>query len=48
VSTHVSNSILKFADDTKVVGLITKNDGTVYREEVRAMTSPSTSTKRKN
>ena len=30
-----SNTIIKFADDTTVVGLITNNNGTAYREEVR-------------
>jgi hypothetical protein len=30
-----SNTIIKFADDTAVVGLITNSDETVYREEVR-------------
>jgi hypothetical protein len=30
-----SNTIIKFADDTTVVGLIPDNDETVYREEVR-------------
>ena len=30
-----SNTIIKFADDTTVVGLITNNDETTYREEVR-------------
>jgi Holliday junction resolvase len=34
---HASNSIIKFADDTAVVGLITNNDETAYREEVRAL-----------
>jgi hypothetical protein len=34
---HASNSIIKFADDTTVVDLITKNDETAYREEVRAL-----------
>jgi hypothetical protein len=34
---HNSNTILKFADDTTVVGLITKNDVTAYREEVREL-----------
>ena len=34
---HVSNSIIKFADDTTIVGLITNNDETAYREEVRAL-----------
>ena len=33
---YVSKSIIKFADDTTVVGLITNNDETAYREEVRA------------
>jgi hypothetical protein len=37
VATHASNSIIKFADDTIVVGLITNNDETAYREEVRAL-----------
>ncbi|CDQ77127.1 unnamed protein product [Oncorhynchus mykiss] len=32
---HASNSIIKFADDTPVVGLITYNDKAAYREEVR-------------
>jgi hypothetical protein len=31
-----SNSIIKFADDTTVVGLIANNDETAYREEVKA------------
>ena len=37
VAKHSSNSIIKFADDTTVVGLITNNDETAYREEVRAL-----------
>jgi hypothetical protein len=37
VAMHASNSINMFADDTTVVGLITNNDETVYREEVRAL-----------
>ena len=37
VTMHTSNSIIKFADDTTVVGLITNNDETAYREEVRAL-----------
>jgi hypothetical protein len=37
VAMHASNSIIKFADDTRVVGLITNNDETTYREEVRAL-----------
>ena len=32
---HDSNTIIKFAVDTTVVGLITDNDETAYREEVR-------------
>ena len=46
---HDSNTIIKFADDTTVVGLITDNDKTAYGEEVRDLvvwcrttTSPST------
>ena len=35
VAKHVSNTIIKFADDTTVVGPITDNDETAYREEVR-------------
>ena len=31
---HDYNTIIKFADDTTMVGLITDNDETVYREEV--------------
>ena len=37
VAMHASNSIIKFADDTTVVGLITNNDETAYGEEVRAL-----------
>jgi hypothetical protein len=32
---HDSNTIIKFADDTAVVDLITDNDDIAYREEVR-------------
>uniref|UniRef100_A0A8C1PS38 Reverse transcriptase domain-containing protein n=1 Tax=Cyprinus carpio TaxID=7962 RepID=A0A8C1PS38_CYPCA len=32
---HCSNSIIKFADDTTVIGLIRDNDETAYREEVQ-------------
>uniref|UniRef100_A0AAZ3RDD3 Reverse transcriptase domain-containing protein n=1 Tax=Oncorhynchus tshawytscha TaxID=74940 RepID=A0AAZ3RDD3_ONCTS len=32
-----SNTITKFSDDTTVVGLITDNDKTAYREEVRVL-----------
>jgi hypothetical protein len=37
VVTHTSKSIIKFADNTTVVGLITNNNETAYREEVRAL-----------
>ncbi len=33
-ATHSSNVIVKFADDTTVMGLITDNNETAYREEV--------------
>ncbi|KAI3362263.1 hypothetical protein L3Q82_012229, partial [Scortum barcoo] len=39
VATHSSNTIIKFADDMTVIGLITGDDETAYREEVRALTS---------
>ncbi|CAI5669465.1 unnamed protein product [Oreochromis niloticus] len=32
-----SNTIIKFADDTTVIGLISDNDETVYREEVHRL-----------
>jgi hypothetical protein len=32
---HDFNTIMKFVGDTTVVGLITDNDETAYREEVR-------------
>ncbi|KAI4884853.1 hypothetical protein NFI96_009066 [Prochilodus magdalenae] len=35
---HSSNHIIKFADDTTVVGLISKNDESAYREEVQQLT----------
>ena len=35
---HASNSIIKFADDTAVVGLLTNNEEeTAYKEEVRVL-----------
>ncbi len=37
-ATHSSNVIVKFADDTTVIGLITDNNETVYREEVSTLT----------
>ncbi len=36
--THSSNVIVKFADDTTVIGLITDNDETAYRKEVSTLT----------
>lgn len=38
VATANSNTIIKFADDTVVVGLIHNNDETAYLEEVRCLT----------
>ena len=35
IAKHDSNTMIKFADDTTVVGLITNNEQTAYREEVR-------------
>ena len=35
---HDSNTIVKFADDTTVVGLITKNNEAAYKEVVRDLT----------
>ena len=35
VTTHISNSIIKFADDITVVGLITNNNEMAYREKVK-------------
>ena len=35
VAKHDSNIIIKFADDTTLVGLITNNDETAYRQEFR-------------
>ena len=45
VATHASNSIIKFADDTTVVGLNTNNAETASREEVRALRVRSVSGK---
>ncbi|KAK3558689.1 hypothetical protein QTP86_024498, partial [Hemibagrus guttatus] len=36
---HSSNYIVKFPDDTTVVGLISKNDESAYREEVQCLTA---------
>jgi hypothetical protein len=51
---HASNSMIKVADDTTVVGLINNNDEIAYREEVRVLgvwcrkiTSHSKSTKQR-
>ncbi len=39
VSSHSSTSIVKFADDTVVLGLISNNDKTAYLDEVERLTS---------
>ncbi len=39
VAKHSSNVIIKFADDTTVVGLITDDDESAYREEVHTLTN---------
>ncbi len=39
VSSHSSTSIIKFADDTVVLGLISNNDETAYLGEVERLTS---------
>ncbi len=39
VSSHSSTSIIKFADDTVVLGLIYNNDETAYLNEVERLTS---------
>uniref|UniRef100_A0A1A8ATP4 Reverse transcriptase domain-containing protein n=1 Tax=Nothobranchius furzeri TaxID=105023 RepID=A0A1A8ATP4_NOTFU len=39
VATHSSNYIIKFADDTTLVGLISKNDESAYRDEVQRLTN---------
>ncbi len=39
VSSHSSTSIIKFADDTVVLGLICNNDETAYLNEVERLTS---------
>ncbi|XP_076849711.1 uncharacterized protein LOC143497938 [Brachyhypopomus gauderio] len=38
VAKHSSNHIIKFADDTTVLGLISKGDESAYREEVQRLT----------
>ncbi|KAI3354422.1 hypothetical protein L3Q82_018945 [Scortum barcoo] len=35
---HSTNTIVKFADDTTIVGLISDNDETHYREEIQHLT----------
>lgn len=37
-SIHPCNTIIKFADDTALVGLITKDDDTAYRDDVIQLT----------
>ncbi len=39
VSSHSSTSIIKFADDTVVLGLISNNEETAYLDEVERLTS---------
>ncbi len=39
VSSHSSTSIIKFADDTVVLGLVSNNDETAYLDEVERITS---------
>ncbi len=39
MSSHSSTSIIKFADDTVVLGLISNNDETAYLDEVEKLTS---------
>ncbi len=39
MSSHSSTSIVKFADDTVVLGLINNNDETAYLDEVERLTS---------
>ncbi|XP_036379236.1 olfactory receptor 1509-like [Megalops cyprinoides] len=38
-ATHSSNTAIKFADDTTIIGCITDGDKSAYRAEVRALTS---------
>ena len=40
MTTHDSYTVIKFADETMVVGLITGEDETAYREEVRDCVVP--------
>ena len=41
VATHGSNTVIKFADDTTVMGLITDGDETAYRSEVDCLAQNS-------
>ncbi|KAI4895335.1 hypothetical protein NFI96_000692 [Prochilodus magdalenae] len=38
IAAHSSNTIIKFADDTTIIGNITKDDEGPYREEVKLLT----------
>ena len=38
-ATHSSNLLVKFADDTTIVGLISDSDESAYREEVDTVIS---------
>lgn len=42
--THPSNSIIKFADDTTVVGLISRGDKSAYRDESGSVSGVGTTT----
>lgn len=46
VAKHTSNHIIKFADDTTVMGLLWNNDESAYREEVNQFTEWSTDNNR--
>ena len=39
IPSHPSNTIIKFADDTTVVGLVSGGDETAYREEVQRVST---------
>ncbi|MGL5119263.1 MAG: reverse transcriptase domain-containing protein, partial [Plesiomonas shigelloides] len=39
VATHIFKVIVKFADDITVVGLLTNDDKSAYREEVHTLTN---------
>ncbi len=45
-SIHPTNTIIKFADDTTIVGLISGGDETAYRDEIHRLTEWSTANNR--